>query len=74
MEEQKTCTSCGMSVDSVSEDGKCTQCAPTNTADNMAEGSTDTAMGSGSDMAGEGMTTDKAEEGAEKTDATDDQG
>lgn len=70
MEGTKTCTSCGMSVDSVNDEGKCPECAPTN----MAEGSTDTAMGSGSDMADEGMTTDKAEEMAEKTDATDDQG
>lgn len=69
MDGTKTCTSCGMSVDSVSEEGKCEQCAPAK----MADEPTDTTMGSGSDMAGEGMA-DKAEEGAEKTDATDDQG
>lgn len=54
-----------MSVDSVNEESKCEQCAPAPTS--TAEGSTDTAMDSPSDMAGEGMA-NKAEEGAEKTD------
>lgn len=72
MDETKTCTSCGMSVDaadSVNEEGKCEQCAPAK----MADESTDTTMGSAGDMAGEGMA-DKAEAGAEKKDETDDQG